>query len=810
MQRQEGSQATSADDAARWLQFSGYCVLPARVPASRLAQAHETASTEEFELPSEIVAQGLLGPDFGVGVEFPTGASQAATQFPLWDLARDLLDLSACVAQHMASVFEFCAQTPVILHRRCELEGEEASLSEIDASRWLDVFRRHRLLSIFYLGPQSGVLDLWTFQGGSPKHPMQVQLEAGHALVLRPELLARQLHAPAGSLVMTCFALGRRPSARRVWPGQGHSPAACALDEWTRCRLQKLSEEDCVGLDIPFSWRKDLRRSYDNGLMVAVNCAAGRFPRADTLDAWCRTAGVAAADFATEVPFQRWDHSEVYDPDPNSQKRGTSCCRHAAFIDGLDLFASSTFSMLPEETQHLDPYQRLGLEAAFSILHSAGVNGGNPIRNQRSSGLYVACPSGADWEHGPKAKPISAQEALASRMSMMLGLRGPSSLVCLESASGLAAASLAAEALQACDSALALGVHLCLSPRMWSRYGVSTPLSRSGRCFAFDASSDGFVRGEGCCALMLSRFKLPDPTETASPPAGCIVGSAVSSKGSSADLAAPARADAIRRTVFEAMSGLEADFVDIAEVDGLGPAAEMLEMTTLRVTHRGQGTQAGPLQLTSLKASCGHQVQCAGLACVMQLLAAIRLGTTAAQPHLRQLNPQCLHNATESHSGVEPGQLTEPNLYAGVLGRGGGSIAYAVLWGFGGPMAQEDPAVLKPELLSAMEDGKGRNSPLAEVPGEGPTPKYCLIGSWDNWTRLQAMWCDADGWHGWLRLGPEGEESFQILKEGDPNQALFPNCRNARPGRPHPRGSRPQPAPALLAGRQGGRGLCGL
>ena len=98
---------------------------------------------------------------------------QAATQFPLWDLARDLLDLSACVAQHMASVFEFCAQTPVILHRRCELEGEEASLSEIDASRWLDVFRRHRLLSIFYLGPQSGVLDLWTFQGGSPKHPMQ-------------------------------------------------------------------------------------------------------------------------------------------------------------------------------------------------------------------------------------------------------------------------------------------------------------------------------------------------------------------------------------------------------------------------------------------------------------------------------------------------------------------------------------------------------------------------------------------------------------------------------------------------------------
>ena len=32
---------------------------------------------------------------------------------------------------------------------------------------------------------------------------------------------------------------------------------------------------------------------------------------ADTLDAWCRTAGVAAADFATEVPFQRWDHSEA-------------------------------------------------------------------------------------------------------------------------------------------------------------------------------------------------------------------------------------------------------------------------------------------------------------------------------------------------------------------------------------------------------------------------------------------------------------------------------------------------------------------
>ena len=88
---------------------------------------------------------------------------------------------------------------------------------------------------------------------------------------------------------------------------------------------------------------------------------------ADTLDAWCRASSAAAPDYAAEVPFRRWDHSEVtelksfcmrdvgpllvqvYDPDRLGCNTGRSYCRHAAFIDGLDLFADKVFKISPED-----------------------------------------------------------------------------------------------------------------------------------------------------------------------------------------------------------------------------------------------------------------------------------------------------------------------------------------------------------------------------------------------------------------------------------------------------------------------------
>ncbi|CAE7414977.1 ppsD [Symbiodinium necroappetens] len=643
-----------------------------QIVAEGIIQA--AASSEVFGIPNTIVADGLLGTDFGL-VELRL-LQERSTQFvdglllgTLSQLSKQLHGLSDSITHCMDTAGGFCQHASAILLKQGApgMSGEISGLSEVDASRWLDIFRRHRLLSMVYLGPQPGILDLWMFEevghvqlADPQRQRIGIELSPGDVVVLRPELLARKLRAPVGSLAMMSLVLGRKTSARRVWPGQGRIPAAKALDEWIRHRLLQLSQ-DCIDHEVPFAWRK------------------------------------------------------VYDPDDSSLKKVKSACRHGAFLDGLELFPGHAFKMPEQDVRRCDPYQRLCAEgmkasgqraedpkamASSRVIVEPKPGGSLKRHGQRSGGLFVGCPSVADWEHDGDGD----QALLAGRLSVMLGLRGTAdALVTLEGAAGLAAASLAATALEAkLDFALALGVHLILSPRFWlcCCRATAASLSRHGRSLAFDTSCDGFVRGEACCAVMLCRFELPEPSQMESPPAGCITGSAIAARGCSTSLALQGAAE-IRRTVAEAMSDLEDGFVDIAEVDGLGPSAETMELAALQASHRGLCADASPLQLTSLKASCGHQAQCAGLACMMQILAAIRLGTATAQPHLRQLNPSAtMAGPSLSHLSVECGQLTEPNLYAGILGRGGGTTVYTVLWGFGGPMAKDGPAHLKPDLVS--------------------------------------------------------------------------------------------------------------
>ena len=94
------------------------------------------------------------------------------------------------------------------------------------------------------------------------------------------------------------------------------------------------------------------------------------------------------------------------------------------------------------------------------------------------------------------------------RISYLLGLQGPAVAVDTACSSSLVAVHLACQSLRLRESDLALagGVNLILRPETQHRAVQVGLLSPRGRCHAFDAGADGFVRGEGAGVVVLKRL----------------------------------------------------------------------------------------------------------------------------------------------------------------------------------------------------------------------------------------------------------------------------------------------------------------
>ena len=352
-------------------------------------------------------------------------------------------------------------------------------------------------------------------------------------------------------------------------------------------------------------------------------------------------------DAIVEVPSDRWDVDLYYNPDPDAL--GKMCTRWGGFLDQIDQFDPELFGIAPREAVSMDPQQRLLLEVSWEALERSGQS---PEKLSGSrSGVFVGIASGdyaqilshnADRAHVDAYFASGVAHSIASgRLSYLLGLQGPSLSIDTACSSSLVAIHQACQSLRIdeCRMALAGGVNVVLLPDNSIVFSKSHMMARDGRCKAFDARADGFVRSEGCGVVVLKR--LSDALADGDQVLALIRASAINQDGPSSGLTAP-NGPAQEALMREALAYAEISPADVSYVEAHGTGTSLGDPIEVRALGSvfGPGRPADrPLLIGSVKTNLGHLEASAGIASLIKVILALQHREIPPNLHFREPNP---------------------------------------------------------------------------------------------------------------------------------------------------------------------------
>src|SRR5262249_19750130 len=155
----------------------------------------------------------------------------------------------------------------------------------------------------------------------------------------------------------------------------------------------------------------------------------------------------------------------------------------------------------------------------------------------------------------------------------------------------------------------------------WSRiFAHANMLGAGGRCRPFDAAADGYVRGEGCGAVILK--PLAAARAAGDPVLAIGRGSATNQDGRRNGLTAPngpSQQDVVRRALHHAR--LAPADISYVEAHGSGtPLGDPIEVDALAGVLGDGRARADCLAIGSVKANIGHAEAAAGIAGVIKVV----------------------------------------------------------------------------------------------------------------------------------------------------------------------------------------------
>ncbi|ARU60251.1 hypothetical protein CBW65_03620 [Tumebacillus avium] len=343
-----------------------------------------------------------------------------------------------------------------------------------------------------------------------------------------------------------------------------------------------------------------------------------------------------------------------------------------AFLDEIDKFDYGLFRLSPLEASLMDPYQRLFLQTAFSVIEDAGYGGKKAAKT--STGVYVGYASNAKDCYQKMVLDVSPElmaaagvgnvnAMLPSRISYLLDLKGPSLVLDTACSSALVAVHTAVNAIQNgdCEMAIAGSVRMNLLPfeKDYLNFGFE---SSDGRTRTFDDLSDGAGMGEGILAVMLK--PLSKAVKDRDNIYAVIKGTASNQDGTSIGITAP-NPDSQMEVILKAWkeAGINPETLAYIESHGTGTTlGDPLELDGLERAYRRYSDKTGVTALGSVKTNLGHLFESAGLAgmlkCTMMLQnRQIPPNNYFHRPNKKfsfQESPVYVSNMLRSYDGADP------------------------------------------------------------------------------------------------------------------------------------------------------------
>lgn len=381
--------------------------------------------------------------------------------------------------------------------------------------------------------------------------------------------------------------------------------------------------------------------------IVGIGC---RFPGGADSPAQLYTLLCNGVDAIGDIPASRWDTERYYASQP--QTPGRMASRRAGCLDNIESFAAEFFGIAPRIAEQMDPQQRLLLEVTWESLEDAGIVPATLAGSH--TGVYIGVCShdyGDIQSTASELEGLNAHSAtgnfmsiVANRLSYTLDLRGPSMVIDTACSSSLVAVHLACNALRAaeCELAVAGGVNVMLSPHFPISLSQATMLSPDGVSRAFDATANGYVRGEGAGVVVLKSLRqaLRDQDRIYA----LIRGTAVNQDGRTPGITVPGF-DSQQANFHAALrqAGVAPAQVGYVEAHGTGtPVGDPIEANALgSVLNADQ--QRDPAQtvfIGSIKTNIGHLEAGAGIAGLIKAALVVQHRQIPPSLHFTRPNPQ--------------------------------------------------------------------------------------------------------------------------------------------------------------------------